>query len=85
MGRMTSADHCYCGARGTREGATSAHSSDGPSNISGPLLLPPTMVMGRLTSVVVATVGTWPSDISSLSPLATTVATNGHSLLLFVQ
>jgi hypothetical protein len=32
---MTSEDCCYYGARGTRVGATSTHSSDGPSNISG--------------------------------------------------
>jgi hypothetical protein len=47
---MTSEDCCYCGARGTRAGATSTHSSDGLSNISGPLLLPPIVAMGNMTS-----------------------------------
>jgi hypothetical protein len=50
MGRMTSADHCYCGARSTHASATSAHSSDGPWDISRLLLLPPTMATDHLTS-----------------------------------
>jgi hypothetical protein len=40
-GRMISADCYYYGAHGTRAGATSAHNSDGLSDIS--LLLPQTM------------------------------------------
>jgi hypothetical protein len=47
MGHMISVDRCYCGTRGTRVDATSAHNSDGPSDISGLLLLPPTMATGR--------------------------------------
>jgi hypothetical protein len=41
-GYMTSEDHCYYGAHGTRVGATSMHNSDGPSNI---------VAMGVLTLV----------------------------------
>jgi hypothetical protein len=51
MDPMTSVDRCYCGTRDMHVGATSSHSSNGPSNISGPLLLPVTMAMGYLTSV----------------------------------
>jgi hypothetical protein len=47
-GRMTSDDHCYCRAHGTRAVATSAHSSDGLSDISGLLLLPPTAAMDNM-------------------------------------
>jgi hypothetical protein len=47
---MTLEDHCYCRARGTHTGATSAHISDGPSDISEPLLLPLTVAMGDITS-----------------------------------
>jgi hypothetical protein len=50
MGDMTSDDHCYSWAHGTRAGATNAHSSDGPSDISGLLLLPPTVATGDMTS-----------------------------------
>jgi hypothetical protein len=39
MGSLTSVDHCYRGARGTRVGATSVHITDGLSDISGALLL----------------------------------------------
>jgi hypothetical protein len=42
--------HRYCGTRGTRAVATSAHSNDGQSDISGPLLLPPTIATGSMTS-----------------------------------
>jgi hypothetical protein len=51
MGTLTLADRYYCGARGAHTGATSANSSDGPSDISGPLLLPPIVAMGDMTSV----------------------------------
>jgi hypothetical protein len=47
---MTSVDHFYCGARGTRTGATSTHNSNGPSDISCLLLLPPTVMTGNMTS-----------------------------------
>jgi hypothetical protein len=47
---MTSEDSCYCGARATHAGATSTHSSVGPSNIGGSLLLPPTVATGDMTS-----------------------------------
>jgi hypothetical protein len=47
---MTSVDHWYCGARRMHVGATSIHNNDGPSDISGLLLLPATMVTCRLTS-----------------------------------
>jgi hypothetical protein len=47
---MTLEDRCYYRARGTRTGATSAHISDGPSDISEPLLLPLTVAMGDITS-----------------------------------
>jgi hypothetical protein len=50
MMSMTSDDRCYYGARGTCAGATSAHSSDGPSDISEPLLLPPTITTDYMTS-----------------------------------
>jgi hypothetical protein len=50
MGTLILADHCYCGARGTRAGATNAHSSDGSSDISGPLIQPPTVATGDMTS-----------------------------------
>jgi hypothetical protein len=46
MGYMTSDDHCYYWAHGTRAVATSPHSSDGRSDISGPLALAPTVEMG---------------------------------------
>jgi hypothetical protein len=36
---MTSVDHYYCGARGTHAVADSVHSSDGPYDIRGLLLL----------------------------------------------
>jgi hypothetical protein len=49
MGHMTSDDCCYYGARGTRVVATSAHSSDGLFDISGPLLLPKTVATGGMT------------------------------------
>jgi hypothetical protein len=48
---MTSEDRCYFGARGMCVGATSAHSNDGPSDISGPLLLQPKIAAGYMTSV----------------------------------
>jgi hypothetical protein len=51
MGRMTSADHCYCGAHSIRAEATSAHSSNGSSDISRPLVLPSTITTGRMISV----------------------------------
>jgi hypothetical protein len=46
---------CCCpiatvGARGTRAVAASAHSSDGLPDISGPLLLSPTIAMGDMAS-----------------------------------
>jgi hypothetical protein len=50
MGDMTSDDHCYSWAHDMRAGATNAHSSDGPSDISGLLLLPPTVATGDMTS-----------------------------------
>jgi hypothetical protein len=40
-GYMTSYDHCCCWSRGTHAVATSSHSSDEHSNISSPSLLPP--------------------------------------------
>jgi hypothetical protein len=58
-GRMTSEEHCYCGARGTRVGATSVHNRDRSYDISRPLLLPPIMAMGRLTSAGHCYSGTW--------------------------
>jgi hypothetical protein len=79
------------GARGTHAAATSAHSSDGPSNISKPLLLAPTIVTDYLTSKdccycrgardtnVVATSlhnSNGTSDISGPLLLAPTVATD---------
>jgi hypothetical protein len=42
MVNMTSDDHCYCSARGTRAIAT----SDGHSDTSGLSLLTPTVVIG---------------------------------------
>jgi hypothetical protein len=48
MGSMTSEDCCYCGARGMRVGA-GTYNSDVSSDISGPLLLPPTIATGHLT------------------------------------
>jgi hypothetical protein len=39
-GSMTSDDHCYCGARDMCAISTRPNSNDGPSDISGPLLLP---------------------------------------------
>jgi hypothetical protein len=50
MDTLTLVDRYYCGARGTHVGATSAHTNDGPSDISGPLLLPPTVATGDMTS-----------------------------------
>jgi hypothetical protein len=50
MASMTSMDHCYCGAHDTRAGASSAHSSDGLSDISGSLLLLPIVAMSDMTS-----------------------------------
>jgi hypothetical protein len=50
MGRMPSDDRCYCGAHGTRVVATSTHSSDGLSDISKLLLLPPTVATCDMTS-----------------------------------
>jgi hypothetical protein len=47
---LTLADRCYCGARGTRASATSSHSSNGSSDISGLLLLPPTVAIGDMTA-----------------------------------
>jgi hypothetical protein len=52
---MTSDDHWYCGTHGTRISATSAHSSDRSFYISGLLLLPPIMVMGRQHQLAIAT------------------------------
>jgi hypothetical protein len=43
-------NRCYYGAHGMHAGATSAHISDGPSDISGPLLLPPTVATDDMTS-----------------------------------
>jgi hypothetical protein len=50
MGRMTLDDRYYYGACGTRAVAASPHTSDEPSDITGPLLLPPTVVMDYMTS-----------------------------------
>jgi hypothetical protein len=47
---MTSEDQCYCGARDTCAGATSAYIIDGPSDTSGPLLLPPIEATGDMTT-----------------------------------
>jgi hypothetical protein len=52
MGYMTSDDRCYCWTRGTRVVATSFHSSEGRSDISGLSLLAPTVATDYLTSVV---------------------------------
>jgi hypothetical protein len=41
---------CYRGTRGTRAVATGVHSSDGESDISGPLLLPPIIATCSITS-----------------------------------
>jgi hypothetical protein len=49
-GCMTSDDRCYYGVRGTRAIATSAHNSDGLSDISRSLLLPPIVATGDMTS-----------------------------------
>jgi hypothetical protein len=38
MGSLKIVGSCYCGVRDTRVSATSAHISDVPSDISGPLL-----------------------------------------------
>jgi hypothetical protein len=43
---MTSDDHCYYGARGTRAISTSPNNNDGSSDISWSLLLPFTVVTG---------------------------------------
>jgi hypothetical protein len=88
MGHMTSADRCYCGASDTCVGATSAHSSDGPSDISRPLLLPPTMATDCLTSadrcycgahgtrtVPTSPISDGPSNIRGQLLLPSTVAT----------
>jgi hypothetical protein len=47
---MTTNDYCYYGACVTRMVATSAYSSDKLSYMSGPLLLPPTVATGSMTS-----------------------------------
>jgi hypothetical protein len=47
---MTSEYHCYCGTRATHAVADSAHSSDNQSDISEPLLPPPTITTGSMTS-----------------------------------
>jgi hypothetical protein len=39
-----------CGECGTRAVAASVNSNDGQSDISGPLLLPPIIAMGSMTS-----------------------------------
>jgi hypothetical protein len=44
---MTSDDHCYCWARGTRVVATSSHNNDVCSDISGPLALAPIVATGK--------------------------------------
>jgi hypothetical protein len=49
MGSMTSKVYCYCEACDTCVVADSAHSNDGPYDISGPLLLPPTIGMNSMT------------------------------------
>jgi hypothetical protein len=68
---MTTADSYYCGACGTRVGATSVHCSDGPFDISESLLLPSTMATGHLTSAVIATVGHMACTRLLLAPIAT--------------
>jgi hypothetical protein len=50
MDYMALEDRHYCVARGTRTVATSAYSSDGSSDISRLLLLPPTIAMGYMIS-----------------------------------
>jgi hypothetical protein len=49
-GSMTSNDHFYRGARGTRAISTSSNSSDGSFDISGPLLLPSIVASGYMTT-----------------------------------
>jgi hypothetical protein len=49
-GRLTSDNHCYCGAHGLRVISILPNSSDGPSNISESLLLPSTVAMSYMTS-----------------------------------
>jgi hypothetical protein len=89
MGYMTLDNHCYYWARGMHTVATRAHSSDRPSDISEPLLLPPTVVTACMTSDdhcyygacgthVVSTSPHYidrPSDISVLLLLSPTVVT----------
>jgi hypothetical protein len=50
MVSMTSENHFECGACGTSAVADNAHTSDGLYDISGPLLLPPTIVTCSMTS-----------------------------------
>jgi hypothetical protein len=62
---MTSEDRCYCGARDTRVVTTSAHSNDGPYDISGPLPLPPTSpsdIRGSLLLPPIVVIGSMTSD-----------------------
>jgi hypothetical protein len=47
---MTSENHCYSRAHGMRMSANGTHISDGLFDISGPLLLPPTIATGDMTS-----------------------------------
>jgi hypothetical protein len=47
---LTSAAYHYCGAHDMSAVANSVHSKDGPSDITEPLLLPPTIAMGYMTS-----------------------------------
>jgi hypothetical protein len=71
-GHMISADRCYYGACGMHVGATSAHNSDGLFGIGGPLLLPPTMVMGCLTPVGHCYYGACSTRAVSTTPIAAT-------------
>jgi hypothetical protein len=50
MGHMTLDDRCYYGACGMCAVSTSPRSSDGLSDISGAMLLPPIVVTGYMTS-----------------------------------
>jgi hypothetical protein len=65
---LTLLDHCYCGAHGMHVGDTSTHSSNGPSDINEPLLLPPTIATGNMTQTIVVTIGN----------MARTGATSAH-------
>jgi hypothetical protein len=85
MGTLTSVDRCYCWICGTRTVATSAHTSNGHSDISdvtvvghvahAQLLLAPTAAMGTLTSVDLCTC--WTCGTSTVAASAHSI--NGHS------